>query len=246
MCFSRVGTTLATVGGQVIRLWDAASGQELSPQTGHHSPVGDAAFTSNGRSIVTVGTDRTIRFWDTQTGAETRQFKGSDDALRFAALSADGRTLAAGHGFQPTRLWDVVSGRELRHFQLPGKPDDQFVSCADLSPDGKTLAISNHDGVIFWDTTTCDRHAGKAESSIAPSIIKALRFAPDGKSIATIYGDWVRIWDVPSGKETRRIALPNKGPDMASARSAQSLRSRPTARSSRQQAHVMASSSCWR
>jgi RNA polymerase sigma factor (sigma-70 family) len=213
VCFSWDGKTLATAGGQVIRLWDVASGQELRPRMGHHSPVGDAAFTSNGRSIVTVGNDRTIRLWDTQTGVETRQLNGSDDALRFAALSADGKTLAAGYGFQPTRLWDVASGRQIRQFQLPGKPEAQFVSCADLSPDGKTLAVANDDRVIFWDTASGDRRAGKAESTIAPSIIKALCFGPDGKSVATIHGDWVRIWDVATGNETRRIGLPNKGPN---------------------------------
>ncbi len=50
VCFSPDGTTLATVGGQVIRLWDVASGREIRPQTGHHSAIEDAAFTPD-RSI---------------------------------------------------------------------------------------------------------------------------------------------------------------------------------------------------
>ena len=50
VCFSPDGTTLATVGRQVIRLWDVASGREIRPQTGHHSAIGDAAFTPD-RSI---------------------------------------------------------------------------------------------------------------------------------------------------------------------------------------------------
>ncbi len=160
---------------------------------------------------MTVGHDRTIRFWDPATGKEIRQFEAGDVGIRFAALSADGKTLATGGGFQPTRLWDVASGRELRRFQMPGKIRDTLVECADLSPDGKTLAASVSDGVIFWDTATGERRAGVAKSRIGHSIIKALRFAPDGKSVATIYGDWVRIWDVATGRETRRIILPNKG-----------------------------------
>jgi WD40 repeat protein len=87
------------------------------------------------------------------------------------------------------------------------------VSCADLSRDGTTLAASNHDGVIFWDTATSERRTGVAGSPIARSIIKALRFAPDGKSVATISGDWVRTWDVATGRETHRFPLPNKGPN---------------------------------
>ena len=30
--------------------------------------------------------------------------------------------------------------------------------------------------------------------------------------MATVGGDWVRFWDVATAKETRRVALPNKGP----------------------------------
>ena len=43
-------------------------------------------------------------------------------------------------------------------------------------------------------------------------MIKSLRIAPDAKSVATLGGDWVRFWDVVTAKETRRFALPNKGP----------------------------------
>ena len=45
VCFSPDGMTLATVGTQVIRLWDISSGQEIRPQTGHRSKIEDAAFT---------------------------------------------------------------------------------------------------------------------------------------------------------------------------------------------------------
>jgi RNA polymerase sigma factor (sigma-70 family) len=210
-CFSPDGTTLTTVGGNVIRLWDAASGREIRPPARRHSAIGDAVFTPDGRSVVTV--DRTIHFWDPSTGKEIRQLEGSGNDIGFASFSADGKLLVTGYGFQPTRLWDVAAGRELRQFQTPGKIQDTFVSCADLSPDGKMLATSVSAGVIFWDTTTGERRAGVAESRIGHSMIKALRVAPDGKSVATIDGDWVGIWEVATGRETRRLALPNKVPN---------------------------------
>ncbi len=210
--FSPDGGTLATAGGHVLRLWDVASHRELEPQSGHRSSIRDAAFAPDGRSIVTVGQDRTIRFWDPATGREIRQFAKSGDGLGFASFSADGKTLATGYGFESTRLWDVASGRELRRFQLPGKLDNRFVSCAELAPDGTTLAASANDGVIFWDTATGTRRDGVAQSRPGPALVKALRFAPDGKSVATVGGDWVRFWDVATAKETRRVALPNKGP----------------------------------
>jgi WD40 repeat protein len=240
--FSPDGTTLASVGGgsQVIRLWDVATGREIRPETrlGHHSAIEDAAFAPDGRSIVTVGRDRTIRFWDPATGKEVRQLGDDDLDLRFTALSADGRTLATGGGFQPTRLWDVASGRELRRFQMTDEssleradlsPDgntpatsaddtirEPFVECADLSPNGLTLATSWNDRLILWDTATGRGKAGVDKSPLVPrfvtKLVKALRFAPDGQSVATLGGHWIRIWDVAAARETRRIVMPNAPP----------------------------------
>jgi WD40 repeat protein len=107
----------------------------------------------------------------------------------------------------PARLWDVVSGRELRRFVAPG---EHFTWCGDLSADGKVLATSADDGVVFWDTATGKSRTGESKRRIPPSMVHALRFAPDGKSVATIGGDWVRFWDVATARETRRLALPNK------------------------------------
>jgi WD40 repeat protein len=209
--FSRDGTTLVTAGEKVIRLWDVASSREIRPNAGHHSAIEDAAYTPDGRSIVTLGHDRTVRFWDPVTGREVRRFEAGDFGIRFAALSGDGKTLATGGGFQPTRVWDAASGRELRRFQTPSQVRDAIVECADLSPDGKTLATSVSRRVDFWDTVTGERRPGVAMSPIGTGFIKALRFAPDGRTVATVYGDWVRFWDAASSRETRRIALPTKG-----------------------------------
>ena len=188
--------------------WPPAARSGRRP--GHRAAIGDAVFTPDGRSLVTVSEDRTLRFWDPATGAEIRQIEASDERIWFASLSADGKTLATGGGLRPTRLWDVASGRMLREFSVPG---EHFTWCGDLSPDGKTLATSEDNGVIFWDTATGRRRVarGRPTSDRESHMIKALRFAPDGKSVATIGGDWVRFWDVATAEETRRFALPNKG-----------------------------------
>ena len=111
------GATLATVGRQVIRFWEVASGHEIQPQSGgQHSAIGAAVFTPDGRSIVTVGHDRTIRFWDLAAGKEIRQLERCEASLQFVAFSADGKTMSTGYGDQPTRLWDVASGRDCAGF----------------------------------------------------------------------------------------------------------------------------------
>ena len=212
LAFAPGGRDLAWVGGNenVVRFWDPATGREVRPQPGHRGAVGDAVFTCDGRSLLTVSEDRTLRFWDLATGAETRQVEASDDRIWFAALSADEKSLATGGGLRPARLWDAASGQMLREFAVPG---EHFIWSGDLSPDGKTLATSDDTGVVFWDAATGGRRvaAGRPMSRFESHMIKSLRFAPDGKSVATLGGDWVRFWDVAKAEEIRRFALPNKG-----------------------------------
>ena len=51
-------------GDQMIRIWDVASGQEVRQFTGHLAPAWSAAFTADGRSIVSGSADGTALVWD--------------------------------------------------------------------------------------------------------------------------------------------------------------------------------------
>ncbi len=48
----------------MIRIWDVASGQEVRQFTGHLAPAWSAAFTADGRSIVSGSADGTALVWD--------------------------------------------------------------------------------------------------------------------------------------------------------------------------------------
>jgi hypothetical protein len=77
---------------------------------GHEAEVRDVAFSPNGETLASVGTDYTLRLWDLETG-EGRVLFRSDWHARSVEFSPEGRCIAFGHGTNRVALWDVVRGR---------------------------------------------------------------------------------------------------------------------------------------
>jgi WD40 repeat protein len=95
----------------VARLWDRR-GQELRALRGHTAPVVFAAFSANGRLIVTAGNDMTVRLWRADTGEAlaTLMVLDEDD---WVVTAPDGR-FDASRGAQ--KLLYYVDGSAVRPF----------------------------------------------------------------------------------------------------------------------------------
>src|SRR5262249_45694243 len=57
-----------------VKLWDAAAGAELRTLRGDNWLILFAAFTSDGRQVVTASAGERARVWDADTGDEVRHF----------------------------------------------------------------------------------------------------------------------------------------------------------------------------
>ena len=68
---------------KTARLWDAATGKPIGePLTGHTDAVSSAAFSPDGKRIVTASEDKTARLWDAATGKPIGEpLKGHDELL---------------------------------------------------------------------------------------------------------------------------------------------------------------------
>jgi WD40 repeat protein len=65
MAYSPDGRRIATGSeDRTVRLWEAASGQEVLTLKGHTDVVRSVTFSKDGRRLVSGGWDRTVHVWD--------------------------------------------------------------------------------------------------------------------------------------------------------------------------------------
>lgn len=72
--FSPDGRLAARGHGQMVAVWDTATGQDRVELVGHTSAVKAVAFTPDGRFLVSGGGDGAVRVWDVQKGKELAAF----------------------------------------------------------------------------------------------------------------------------------------------------------------------------
>jgi len=85
--FSRDGRLIVTTAGKAgARLWDAGTGEPVSPPFYQAGGVGHATFSPDGRSVITAGLDPIVRLWTLQ-----RDERPSADCTSLAQLLAGSR-----------------------------------------------------------------------------------------------------------------------------------------------------------
>ena len=153
LAFSPDGGLLATTSdegeGTQIDLWDTRAHHRSTRLTGHTSEVYSAAFSGDGRLLVSTGLNRTIRVWDVATAKCVRALTGHTDTIFTVKLHPDGTRLASGGRDRAVWLWDLATGQEVA--RLEGHTN--YVFDLAFSPDGKRLISGSGDHTVrIWDT----------------------------------------------------------------------------------------------
>ena len=189
--FTPDGKKLVTVGGDnTARVWDAASGRQLTLIQG--PDWNSAASSRDSRWGIADPIMNAVM-------SAQHQIFGSMAEL---AITPDSRFVITAGKSDPQatpRMWDLESGRQLRNF--PGMPVTlgfQFLDLQ-LSPDGtRLLGASGDNNARVWNVATGDLIATLRGHSAQ---VESARFSPDGTRIVTASADHTaRLWDAVTGR----------------------------------------------
>ena len=172
---------------------------------GHSGQVKEVLFSDEGRTLISLGDDKTIRFWDVGTGELLKTLwvpsaPGREGKLYAGALSPDERWLAVtgwttagkpnGHSIY---LIDLRTSRLAA--TLPGHTD--VIHALAFSPDGTWLASgSGDDFVRIWKREDSGELVPSQTLSGHSDDVYAVAFSPDGeKLVSASFDDTLRLWN---------------------------------------------------
>jgi WD40 repeat protein len=173
-------------------LYDASTGR-LVRAIDQPAWVTAAAFSPDGKTLLTGGADGVVRRWDVATGTAAGRDVSAGDSVLSVAYSPDGRTFATGSGNGVTKLWDERTGAFTgRSFVQRG-----WVRVVQLSPDGALLLTAGTEKAArLWDVKTGEPIGPPLEHRDS---VLAATFSPDGRQLVTGSCDQtVRLWPTPA------------------------------------------------
>jgi WD40 repeat protein len=138
------GKLVVTAGtDNIVRLWDAVTGQETQHLEGHAGPILALAFSPDGSRLASASADRTVKVWDVASGEELCRVGDHFDEVSAVCFTPDGNEIASGDRSGSIRVSDSRTGREVKWFTS----FNRNVNALCISPDGQDIIYGGAGGL---------------------------------------------------------------------------------------------------
>ena len=135
---------------ETLKVWDAATGQEVRTMRGHAGRIRSVALSADGKRMVSGSDDRTLEGWDTASAQEIYTLTGHTKVVSSVALSVDGKRIVSASEDNTLKIWDAATGKEWH--TLTGHVG--AVTSVAWSSDGRRILSGSDDGTVkIWDAS---------------------------------------------------------------------------------------------
>lgn len=197
VCFSADGRWLASGNADgTVRIWNAATSQEVRSLKGHNGSVLAVRFSPDGLLLASGGMDGTVRLWKPETGQQHRRLTAHAGQVNSLCFSPEGLRLASGGTDKTVKVWSTETGQ----VQLTLTGHTSAVKSVCFSPDGQQVASGSEDSTAkVWDAKT-----GQELLTLRghASYVNSICFSPDGKRLVSGSSDHTaKVWEAQAGQE---------------------------------------------
>jgi WD40 repeat protein len=203
--------SLLVMDGKALHLYDLDKGKETRKWDLSDTAV-TLAVSRDGKQVATGHTDKAVRVWDFATGKEVRKLEGHE-APPSVVFSPDGKQLLSAAEDRTVRLWDLGTGKEVRRFEgfkdETARPGQGLLVEASFVAGGRVVGHvwGRKSFLIVWEAAT-----GKEVKrlDLGADHHKDIAVSPDGRWLLSGHEDHtVRLRDLTTGKEVKRLAVPD-------------------------------------
>ncbi|HEX5754497.1 MAG TPA: hypothetical protein VFZ09_50400, partial [Archangium sp.] len=128
------------------RVWSADGKGEPVVLRGHESGVSSAAFSPDGKWVVTASSDGTARVWSADGKGEPVVLRGHESGVSSAAFSPDGKWVVTASEDKTARVWSADG----KNKPVVLRGHEEVVTSAAFSPDGKRVVTASADKARIW------------------------------------------------------------------------------------------------
>jgi WD40 repeat protein len=206
------GTLVVINHGQVAKVWNVATGQELHTFGGHASTIHRAVFSPDGWTVATTGADGRIFLWNSRIGESKGSRIGHRGQASACCFHPSGRILACGEqNSGDLKLWDLTRAQAYTpasHFDERMDPLIADIVAIGFHADDSGVVVLRNSGQLQMRDAVTGLLRNERMLPVARGTWRVGGIASvsaGGKYLALvddIPSPRVRVWELSTGRET--------------------------------------------